>query len=194
MAETVVQGTEESGNGLYAALYEEIMSDVGKMAAVERSYLSLKPEVPLFIMSVRMRAKPAAKTIGAVASTRAERGSVYVSISDELYAPGVLRALWARYGRDDVVQTDRSDITVRGADASEEVDGLPVESQEQPVQEIIGALWRVMPEGIRNRRVISGGGVITAVATEEVTKPEYIEEAMEVHGKMVRGELRRSRC
>jgi len=59
-AETVVTGTDEYGNERYKALYEELMYDVGKLAAVEKSYLVLKPKVPLFIISVKMKALPSA--------------------------------------------------------------------------------------------------------------------------------------
>ena len=81
-ADTVVAGTDEYGNERYKALYEELLFDVGKLAAIEKSYLVLKPQVPLFIVSVKMKARPAAKNIGNVASTRSERDKVYVSISD----------------------------------------------------------------------------------------------------------------
>lgn len=193
MANTTVEGTDPSGCERYGPLYEEIMSDVGKMASVESSYLMLKPEVPLFIMSVRLRGAPTPKTIGLVASTRAEKGRVYVSINDEVYAPGILNALNNAYGRDNVTQTDRFDITVVGPETSAEVDDLNVESQEQPVQEVVGALWRVMPEGIRNRRVIYDNDVLTVVATEEIKQTEYFVEAEAIHESMVRGEYRCSR-
>ena len=185
--DTVVTGTDGYGNDAYRRLYEEIMYDIGKIAAVERSRLILRPEVPLFIISVKMRARPAAKTIGAVASTRAEKGMVYVSISDEMYAPGTLNALWQRYGRDNVQQLDRLDISVRGPDTSREVDDIPVESTEEPVREILGALWRVLPEGIRVRRTKEGNGVITVVATEEIMKPEFLAELEKVHEDMIGG-------
>lgn len=193
MANTVVEGTDPQGCERYRALYEEIMSDVGKLAIVERSHLILKPEVPLFIFSVKLKGAPAPKTVGAVASTRAEKGKVYVSITDEVYAPGILKALWDRYGRDSVTQTDRFDITVDGADSSMEVDDLKVESSEQPVQEVVGALWRVMPEGIRNRRVIFNNDVLTVVATEEIKQPEFIAEAEKLHEDMIRGVARCTR-
>lgn len=186
-ADTVVTGTDEYGNDAYRRLYEEIMYDIGKIAAVERSRLVLKPEVPLFIISVKMRARPSAKTVGAVANTRAEKGVVYVSISDELYAPGTLTALWQRYGRDSVQQLDRLEISVRGPETSKEVDDIPVESTEEPVREILGALWRVLPEGIRVRRTREGDGVVSVVATEEIMKPEFLEELDKVHEAMVGG-------
>lgn len=163
------------------------MYDIGKIASVQRSCLVLKPEVPLFIISLEMRAKPAAKTIGDVASTRSEGGVIYVSIADEMYAPGILTGLWDRYGRDNVQQLERLEISVRGPKTSAEVDGIQVESSEEPVKEVLGALWRVFPEGIRVRRSLESGGVITVVATEEIMVPEFLEEAHKVHDTMVSG-------
>lgn len=184
---TVVVGTDDFGNERYRALYEELMGDVGKLAAVERSYLVLKPTVPLFIISLKMKARPSARTVGTVASTRTEHDTVYVSITDELYAPGILTALWNRYGRDNVQQLDRLDISVVGAESSFEVDDIVVESDEQPIQEILGALFRVLPEGIRVRRTLFDGDVVTIVATEEKMMPEYLEEGMKVHEDMQKG-------
>lgn len=186
-AETIVNGTDEYGNDRYRSLYEEIMYDVGKLTAIEGSYLLLRPEEPLFIVSVRLRSKPAAKSIGDVAMTRAERGKVYISIRDEMYAPGMLKKLWDTYGRDRVQQTDRLDITVDGVDTSAEVDALPVESAEQPIQDILGALARVLPEGIRNRRVISGSSTVTVMATEEIVRPEQIAVAEKIHAAVSKG-------
>ena len=125
-SETIVSGPDQYGNDKYKLLYEEIMYDIGKLAMLDRSYLLLKPEVPLFVISIRLKARPAAKKIGDVAMTRAERGNVYVSISDEMYAPGTLQSLWKAYGRDNVQQTDRLDITVRGPDTSAEVDAIEI--------------------------------------------------------------------
>lgn len=182
-----VTGTDQFGNDAYKLLYQEIMYDIGKLASVERSTIVLKPEVPLFIISVKMKARPSARKIGDIAATRAEKGAVYVSISDEMYAPGTLARLWEEYGRDNVQQTDRLDITVRGADTSAEVDALEVESSEQPVREILGALWRVLPEGIRVRREFENQGVITVVATEEIMRSEFLEEGKKVEDAMVKG-------
>lgn len=186
-SETVVIGPDPYGNERYKLLYEELMSDVGKLAAVEKSYLRLEPEVPLFVASVMMKSKPAAKIISGVASTRSERDMVYVSISDEMYAPGILQALWHRYGRDNVQQIDRLDISVKGAKNSFEVDDIPVESHEQPIQEVLSALYRVLPEGIRVRRTYSDGDVITVVATEERMRPEFLEKAEKIHEAMQKG-------
>ena len=74
-----------------------------------------------------------------------------------------------------------------GPETSAEVDDIPVESSEQPIREVLGALWRVLPEGIRVRRTLEGDGVISVVATEEIMLPEYMEELRTVHETMVEG-------
>lgn len=186
-SETQVIGPDPYGNERYKALYEEILADIGKLAAIDRSLIMLEPEIPFFAVSVRMKARPSAKKIGDVASTRMERDIVYVSISDEMYAPGTLTALWNVYGRDNVQQTDRLDITVVGAKRSADVDAIEVESTSHPVQDILGAIWRVLPEGIRNRRTFTTDDVITAIATEEIMRPEHIEKGKALHESMVNG-------
>ena len=104
-----------------------------------------------------------------------------------LTAGGILNALWHRYGRDNVQQLDRFDIAITGAKNSFEVDEIEVESHEHPVQEVLGALYRVLPEGIRNRRTFSDNDVITVVATEEIMRPEMVEEAKVIHAAMQKG-------
>ena len=48
----------------------------------------------------------------------------------------------------------------------------------------MGAIWRTMPEGIKNRKTLIDGNVITVVATEEILLPEMIAEGRAVHESM----------
>ncbi|MBR2093125.1 MAG: DUF2113 family protein, partial [Candidatus Methanomethylophilaceae archaeon] len=65
-----------------------------------------------------------------------------------------------------------------------EIGSMVVSSGEEDKREILGALWRSMPEGIKNRRVLMDGNVITVVATEEIMLPGMIEEGEAVHKRM----------
>ena len=69
---------------------------------------------------------------------------------------------------------------VTGGD-EDKIKDLLVSSGEEAKKEIIGALWRAMPEGIKARHNISDGSVITIVATEELILPEMVEEGMAIH-------------
>ena len=48
----------------------------------------------------------------------------------------------------------------------------------------MAALWRTMPEGIKNRKTLISDNVITVVATEEILLPEMIEHGRQVHVTM----------
>ena len=85
------------------------------------------------------------------------------------------------------MKLDRLDIAVKGVSSSFEVDEIEVESNEQPIQEVLGALYRVLPEGIRVRRTFADTDVITVVATEEKMQPEMLEEATVIHEAMKKG-------
>ena len=178
--EVEVTGSDPYACSAYKTLFETIMNDVGKAILIERAKLVLKPEIPLFLFSVRLVNEPVSKTIFDVASLRQEGNETHLSISDEKYAPEILSQLWKNYGRDNVDQQTRFDLVVVGGD-EEKIKDFLVSSGEETKKEIVGALWRAMPEGIKARHNISDGNVITIVATEEMILPEMIEEGMELH-------------
>lgn len=178
-----VTGTDEYACGAYKMLFESIMNDVGKALMIDEAKLILKPEVPLFIFSVRLINEPTSKVVSDAADLRQEGNETHVSISDERYAPDIIASLWRNYGRDRVEQQTRFDLTVFGGDEKAIAD-YQISSGEEIKKEIIGALWRVMPEGIKNRHNISDGNVITIVATEEIMLPEMVEEGKMVHESM----------
>ncbi|MCL1978944.1 MAG: methanogenesis marker 17 protein [Methanomassiliicoccaceae archaeon] len=174
---------DKYGEDSYRNLFSEIMSDVGKAFQMERALLVLKPEVPLFIFSVRLRSEPASKTVSDVANVREEGDVVHMTITDERYAPDILRELWVRYGKDGVEQQTRFDIVVGNASVKD-VNSIVVASEEEHLKEIIGAVWRSMPEGIKNRHTFIDGQVITIVATEERFEPYMLDEGLAHHKRM----------
>lgn len=176
-------GGDPYGNDAYAKLFDDIMSDLNKAVLIDKVQLTLEPATPLFIFSIVLRAAPSAKTIGDVATVRTDVGGVHITITQERYAPDILRELWARYGRKAVYQQTRFDMDVQGA-KEEDVSAIVVASGEDDRCEIMGAIWRTMPEGIKNRKTLISGNVITVVATEEILLPEMIEKGMQVHKAM----------
>ena len=115
-------GGDEYGNDAYARLFDDIMSDLNKAVSdlnkavlIDKVQLTLEPATPLFIFSIVLRAAPAAKTIGDVATVRTDVGGVHVTITQERYAPDILKELWAKYGRKAVYQQTRFDLDVQGA-------------------------------------------------------------------------------
>lgn len=178
--EIEVIGVDAYGTEAYGKLFDEIMSDLNKAVLIDRARLTLRPESPLFIFSIALKAAPGPKTVGDVSTVRTDVGGVHVTITEERYAPDILSALFARFGRSSVEQQTRFDLIVSNADESE-VSSITVSSGEEDRREIVGALWRTMPEGIKNRKTLISGNVITVVATEEVLLPEMVEEGRKEH-------------
>lgn len=175
-----IVGDDPYGREAYARLFEEIMSDLDKAVLIERARLVLRPTVPLFVFTIVLKTAPAPKTIGDVANVRTDIGGVHVTITDEGHAPAILEALFERYGRQSVVQQTRFDLSVDGAEESD-VSSMVVTSGEEDRREIMGALWRSMPEGIKNRKALISGEVITIVATEEILEPGMLAEGRAEH-------------
>jgi len=175
---------DQYGASTYADLFNEIMADIGKAFHTESALLVLKPEIPLFVISVKLKTEPGDRTIADVSNIRTETDLIHITITDERYAPEMMKALWKKYGKDNVKQQTRFDIEVTGA-TSADVGAFVVTSGEEYLKEMIGAIWRSMPEGIKNRHTFIDGQVITVVATEEILQPEMIKEGREHHKKML---------
>lgn len=181
--ETEVISEDRFGAEAYKDLFNEIMSDIGKAFQIERSLLVLKPDIPFFVFSVRLKTEPSNKTIADVANIREDSGKVHITISEEMYAPAILDALWSRYGKDRTEQQTRFDIELKGT-SQDEIGKIEVASGEEYLKEIVGSIWRSLPEGIRVRHAYITGTVITIVATEEIFKPEMLEEGLTYHVQM----------
>lgn len=182
--EVEVVGTDPYGDAAYKSLFENIVGDIGKTFLIDGAKLILKPEVPLFIFSVMLKNVPGGKTISNVASLRQEREDLHMSISEERYAPDVLAQLWKIYGRAMVEQQTRFDLIIHGG-KEEEIEKIPISSGEAAIKEILGAIWRSMPEGIRVRETLIDDRVVTVAATEEIMRKEFMEEATALHNDMV---------
>ena len=171
------------GGEAYSKLFDEIMNDLDKAVLIDRVKLVLKPEVPLFIFSLVLRAAPGSKSVVDVSTVRTEPNGMHLTITQERYAPNILAALWSKYGRNNVYQQTRFDIDVTGA-KEEDLRQMIVTSGEEDRREIMAAIWRTMPEGIKNRKTLIDGNVITVIATEEILLPEMLEEGRKLHESM----------
>ncbi|MDR3074467.1 MAG: methanogenesis marker 17 protein [Candidatus Methanoplasma sp.] len=174
------------GGDAYANLFREIMSDIGKAFQMENALLVLRPEVPLFVFSIRLKTEPSSKTVADVANIRTEGNITHLTITDERYAPDILEEMWSRFGKDRVEQQTRFDMEVKDV-PEKEVSSIVVASGEEYLKEVVGAIWRSMPEGIKNRHTYIDGQVITVVATEEKFEPQMLEEGLKYHKKMLGG-------
>lgn len=178
-----MEGPDEFGNAAYADLFQKILTDLGKNRAVEEVRIVQRPADPVFIYSIRLRAKPEKRLLSDVASLRDEPEGARLTINDEVYAPAILSLLWERYRRERVDQLTRYEVSVKNIPVSE-LEGLVVFSGEKVKNEIIDAIWRSLPEGMKARYNLTDDNVITILATEDKMTEELKEEARNVHRSM----------
>ena len=178
-----VEGPDEFGNAAYADLFLKILTDLGKSRTVEEALIVQRPEEMVFIYSIRLRTKPERRLLSDVASLREEGKDTRLVINEEVYAPAILSLLWERYRRERVDQLTRYEISVKNVPLKE-LEQLEVFSGEKVKNEIIDAVWRCLPEGMKARHNITSDNVITILATEEKMTAELKEEARKVHQDM----------
>lgn len=178
-----VEGTEEFGNEVYAELFERILVDLGLTNRVEVARLVVKPEVPLFLVSIRTRRARTAVKISDISTVEQRQRDTYMMIGDESYAPALLALLWKRFGRERIEQITRLEVLVHGI-KQEELEDLELDPGQELKKEVLDAVWRLLPEGFKVRHNILSESVMTVAATEHVMQPEYISLAEKVHREM----------
>ena len=175
---------DEYGGEAYRKLFNDIIGDIGKSSMFVQAKLVLKPDVPLFIFSVILKNKPGVKIMADAATFREEGDDLHLSIFNEKYAPEILSILWKKYGRQNIEQQTRFDLVAHGCKEAD-IRDLVISTGEESIKEVMGAFWRSLPEGIRVRKSLVDGKVISIVATEEIMKPELLNEGIKIHSEMV---------
>ena len=178
-----VEGTEEFGNEVYTELFERILVDLGLTNRVEVARLVVKPEVPLFLVSIRTRQARTAVKVSDISTVEQRQRDTYMMIGDESYAPALLALLWKRFGRERIEQITRLEVLVHGI-RQEELEDLELDPGQELKKEVLDAVWRLLPEGFKVRHNILSESVMTVAATEHVMQPEYITLAEKVHREM----------
>ena len=143
----------------------------------------VKPEVPLFLVSIRTRRARTAVKISDISTVEQRQRDTYMMIGDESYAPALLALLWKRFGRERIEQITRLEVLVHGI-RQEELEDLELDPGQELKKEVLDAVWRLLPEGFKVRHNILSESVMTVAATEHVMQPEYITLAEKVHREM----------
>ncbi len=179
-----VEGSERYGNEEYARLFERILIDLGLTNRVEAARMIIKPEAPLFLVSIRTRQARSTVKVKEITSTLEQRGAdTYMVISEESYAPALLAMLWKMYGRERIEQITRLEILVKGIKVAE-LEGLELNPGHELKKDVLDAVWRLLPEGFKVRHNLFSDTVLTIAATEHVMEPDWIALAEKVHKEM----------
>ncbi len=178
-----VEGTEQQGVQVYGQLFERILIALGLTNRIEGAKIVVKPEVPLFLISIRLRQARTAVKVSDIASLEQRDLDTYMTINEESYAPALLAMLWKRFGRERIEQITRLELLVRRSKEGE-VGSLELNPGHELKKDVLDAVWRLMPEGFKVRHNILSENVLTVVATEHNMLPEYIEMGQRLHKEM----------
>jgi putative methanogenesis marker protein 17 len=175
----------------YKSILSDVMSDLALANAIGRIYVIITPEDSLFQMAIILRGSPplvktsdfADVNIGAVT-----RNEIQVILRDEKYLPDLLEKLWARYGRGKVIQQDRKTINITVADMDSELGTIKEMVIFDPKRTLLSRLVemaiRGTPEGFRVRYHSLNDNEFIFVASEDAMKPEWIQQGLQMLGKI----------
>lgn len=183
-----LEGTDRYALESYQWLLERILIDMGISTMVERVRLVIRPEQTLFIVSMRIKHSGSKRPVHDIAEMEAQEGGTFITIKDESYAPRLLSSLWRMYGRERVQQLTRLEIFVDGV-PMEEISDMKLDPEEEVRSQLLDAMWRLLPEGLKVRNEYFDENVMTIVATEHGMTVDFIAEAQKVHGDMIAREV-----
>ena len=181
--EIITEGTDQYGQDSYGKLFEQILLEMGLTNVLDKVRLLVRPEDPLFVVSVKMRKAAGAKPIYDIAQLDDKEGGVMVSIVDETYAPRLLALLWKTYGRERVEQLTRYEIYIAGANRLD-LSEMKISPEEELRAQVLDSIWKLVPEGLKIRHTFSGPDVLTIANTEHGFQPDWLAAAEKLHHEM----------
>ncbi|MDD1775945.1 MAG: methanogenesis marker 17 protein [Candidatus Methanomethylicus sp.] len=165
-------------------MVERSIEDLGLGGSIEEMRIYIKPEDPVFIISLRYREYVGRNTIGELASVEERVSGVKISLDSEIDLGDTLKSLWDMYGRDRVEQAGRMDIMVTGVDP-EALKKIKIRDKAIDVGGKINELaTRIIPEGFRVRTVIRRKNMLTIIAAEDPIRDEWKKVAEKLEAEI----------
>jgi len=179
----VVQTTVEAEAAPYRRIIEDVISDLTIAGAIGRLKIVIRPEDSLFQMAIILRAGLPLVKVGDFADV--EKGTsmkeVQIKIREERPLPRLLEHLWARYGRGAVAQPERRTLLITVEDPKTEIlliKEMVVDDPRRTLRSrLVDMAIRSTPEGFRVRYHSLDDNYFVFVASEDIMKQEWIDEA-----------------
>ncbi|WP_254591253.1 methanogenesis marker 17 protein [Methanocella conradii] len=184
-----VESEDREGAAKYREVISDILSDLNLVRAIGRLKVYIDPKAPVFIIVGLFRPGLAKLTLGDVADITSVEEGLLVSIREELYASKAVGKLWAKYGRESVIQTERAAVIVPlKGDFAKQVDDISsivvYDPREDLKKNVIDALLRITPEGFRVRKHYIDEHTLAFIASEDPIKPEWVEMCKKLRGSI----------
>jgi putative methanogenesis marker protein 17 len=191
----IVEAPIQSEGDAYKSIVADIITELVLGGAIGRIKVRVRPEDSLFLMAVVLRgAQPMVKVsdMGSVDVTNQITKEVTISIEQEKYLPELLEQLWARYGRAGVRQPERKTLIIIVEDLDKDVEELRnivvADPQRTLQSRLVEMAIRATPEGFRVRYHSLDGHRFVFAASEDILKPEWIQEARDIAEELMEDE------
>lgn len=188
-----VESAIASEQEFYRKIIEDNLASLKLAPAIGRIKVMLRPEDSLFQMAILLRDVGTRVTTADIAEVEAKpvAGEIIISIKKEQYIPELLGKLWERYGKANISQPDRWTVAISTDKAEEEAaflkDMMVADPRHRLHENLVDFAIRVTPEGFRVRYHLYKGNRFIFVASEEVLKREWVEEAEAMLEELMKG-------
>lgn len=188
-----VESAIASEQEFYRKIIEDNLASLKLAPAIGRIKVMLRPEDSLFQMAILLRDVGTRVTTADIADVEAKpvAGEIIISIKKEQYIPELLGKLWERYGKANISQPDRWTVAISTDKAEEEAaflkDMMVADPRHRLHENLVDFAIRVTPEGFRVRYHLYKGNRFIFVASEEVLKREWVEEAETMLEELMKG-------
>lgn len=191
----VVESTIPEEADQYKQIVSDAITDLVLARAIEKIKVVVTPEDSLFQMVVVLRSgMPPVKVsdFAQVGEGTFGESEVVIDIDNEAYLPQLLENLWEMCGRINVHQPERKTISVTCDNPLEhisEIEEMIIEDPQRTLQsKLVDMAIRATPEGFRVRYHSLNGNHFIFVATEDIMKKEWIEQAHKMLDELTGGE------
>jgi putative methanogenesis marker protein 17 len=191
----IVESTVPEEGDAYKGIVADIITELVLGGAIGRIKVVVRPEDSLYLMAVILRGSQPTVKVSDMASIEVSnylKNELTISIEQEKYLPDLLEKLWARYGRTKVYQPERNTLKMNAEDVNAEVEFLKdmvVADPRSTLQSrLVEMAIRATPEGFRVRYHSMDGHRFVFAASEDILKPEWIQEARDIAKELMEDE------
>jgi|AGTN01.3.fsa_nt_gi putative methanogenesis marker protein 17 len=184
-----VESTDPEGAKKYDGVVRDVLSDLNLARAIERLHVYIDPKQPVFIAVGTFRRSLPTLTLGDVADIASINEGLMVSVRDEQYAATAVGKLYLKYGRDQLIPTDRTSVIVpHSGDFANQYDDIAsivvYDPKDELKKSVIDALIRITPEGFRVRKHYISEHALAFIASEDPIKPEWTDICRKLREKI----------
>ena len=191
----VVESTIVEEADHYKQIVSDAITDLVLVRSIDKIKVVVIPEESLFQMVIVLRGGLSPIKVSDFAQVGVGtfgESEIVIDIDNEAYLPQLLESLWARCGRINVHQPERKTVSVSCKDPLQEIpliEEMVVEDPQRTLQSrLVDMAIRATPEGFRVRYHSLNGDHFIFVATEDIMKKEWIEQAHKMLDELIGGE------